>query len=92
MRVTILGKHWEFVIEPVPGTSLGLCDPPDKPHKKITVDPKAEKKDALLMEVVLHEALHAACWSLDEDYVDEYARDAARLLAKLGFRRIKEDE
>ena len=37
--------------------------------------------------VILHEALHAALWDLDEQAVDEISTDAGRLLWRLDWRK-----
>jgi len=43
------------------------------------------------LEVLIHEALHAANWDLDEAAVQETAEDIAKILWKLGYRRELED-
>lgn len=39
------------------------------------------------LEVLLHEALHAALWDLDEEVVTETAEDLSRLLWGEGYRK-----
>jgi len=89
MHISVIGKRWKVVFGHVKPDSLGLCDPYDQPRKQITISTKLAKsgKDLMLMETALHEILHAACWSLDEEYVEGYAHAAARALYRLGFRR-----
>jgi len=41
------------------------------------------------LETAVHEALHACCWSKGEDKVTITAKDLARFLWRLGWRRIK---
>lgn len=37
------------------------------------------------LEVAIDEALHACCWDLDNDVVDEIAKDVQLYLTRLGF-------
>lgn len=39
-----------------------------------------------LLEVIIHEFLHAADWSKDEEWVERVAADLARFLWRLGYR------
>ena len=39
------------------------------------------------LETVIHEALHACDWRMKEDKVDIIAKDIARFLWRLGYRR-----
>lgn len=87
MRVTLNGKRWLLFYAPLDGDD-GQCDAPNKRNKRITVDPRVKFNDRQHMEIVLHEMLHAADWAMDEEYVDAYATEAARVLYKLGFRRV----
>lgn len=87
MRVRILGKFWDFVR--VPGNLLrgadGDCDPPSAKGKRIRVWDKLNGERELA--VTIHEALHAADWHKDEEWVEQVGEDIARLLWRLGYRR-----
>jgi len=85
MHAMIRGKRWRILHRRLKHED-GWCDKPDVKDKAITIDPRCRSNDARYLEVVLHEALHAAVWDLDEEVVAEYARDVARLLHRLGFR------
>lgn len=87
MIAKILGRNWRIERTRVAG-HWGTCDTPTTNGKAITLDPalKGEK----LLEYAIHEALHAANWSLDEEFVETYAKDAARLATRLGFRQAEE--
>lgn len=89
MFANILGKRYRVVFTRMKNHD-GWCDNPNTPHKKLSIDPCVRRNDQKYMEIVLHEALHAAVWSLDEEYVAGYAKDAARLLYRLGFRCVAE--
>lgn len=88
--VTVNGKRWRLVFEPLTKGDLGRCQSPTTPGKKIIISPSVKHDDQLYLETVLHEILHAAVWNLDEEFVEEYARAAARTVIKLGFRRTEE--
>lgn len=40
------------------------------------------------LETTIHEALHACSWKTSEEQVDRTAKDVARFLWNLGYRRI----
>jgi hypothetical protein len=83
MRLTILGKRWNLRF----ARNLknrGDCDPPAAPGKEIRVE--SSLRDEERLEVLIHELAHAGMWNLDEEFVDQFARDAARALWRLGYR------
>lgn len=80
-------QYWGVAFTNAPEGDSGLCMPPNTKHKKILIDSEAKNDDFELLSTLLHEALHAACWSLDEEYVDMYSRDAAKLAIDMGFKR-----
>jgi hypothetical protein len=84
MYVTIGGKKYRLTWARMKADD-GTCDPPTQRGKRITIDPRVRRDSRKYMETVLHELLHAAVWSLDEEYVRTYAHDAARILHRLGF-------
>jgi len=86
--VTILGKRWRLSFAPHLGRNLGTCEHPETPSKTIRI--QAGLKGTELVEVLIHEMLHAANWHLNEEFVDHFCRDAARALKRLGL--LREDE
>ena len=66
----------------------GLCDNPETIGKKIRV--RKSLTGERLLEVILHELEHAADWDKDEEAVEEIARERARILTRLGYK--KNDE
>lgn len=64
---------------------MGECDPPDMRGKQIRV--RKTLRGERLLEVLLHEMLHAAYWDMDETAIDITARDIARALWRAGYRR-----
>ena len=94
VRAFILNnKRWRFSRKYDLGRSaeghpvLGKCDPPDQPNKGIRV--LATLKGEKELDTIIHEALHAAAWTvLDEGFVDQTAEDLARLLWRLGYRKV----
>lgn len=67
----------------------GDCDSPDTPNKEIRI--QAGLKGRLKLEALLHEMLHAADWSKDEEWIHYTAADIARELTKLGYTDGKTD-
>lgn len=69
--------------------TVGLCDPNGNPDKKISINWKDidnEFSEKMLLEVLLHEFLHASLEDLKEEVIDEIARDGAKFLYKVGWR------
>lgn len=85
MNVKVGGKVWGFHRKRMRGQYDGLCDPPDKPGKTITVD--ARLKDEEELEVIVHELMHALDWHKSEEAVDGGAKDFARVLWRMGYRK-----
>jgi hypothetical protein len=83
VRVKILGKHWNLRFAPNLANQ-GDCDPPTARGKEIRVASRLRGEERL--EVLLHELVHAGIWNLDEQFVDQFAHDAARVLWRLGYR------
>jgi len=86
MRIKIKGKMWDFVRTQFDVTKQwGSCDRPGVKGKKIKVAAKLRGVNEL--NTIIHECLHAGFDSLDEEHVDEFATDLARVLWRLGYRR-----
>jgi len=85
MHISILGKRWDLRFSKTPADRRGDCDAPTTPHKQIRISDKLEGEEEL--EVIIHELRHAASWHVDEDYITREARDIARVLWRLGYRR-----
>lgn len=93
MHITILGKRWELkhVDARTMPTALGACEAPGSPHKEIRIRKNLHGKEHL--DVCIHEMLHAADWSKDEnDWIAPVASDIASALWRLGYRRKGHDE
>lgn len=99
MRISVLWKRWDLLFVPekdladtVPrkkaARCYGDCDSPDERNKQIRIaeDLTGEVK----METVIHELLHAGDWGRSEEYVEQHAKDIARVLWRLGYREIEE--
>ena len=69
-------KVWELIY--VEMEDLGLCDAPDRRSKKIKINKQLSGR--IKLEIIIHEALHACAWDLDEEAVSETAKDISRLL------------
>lgn len=89
--ITIAGKRWTWRWWPFGRIDVdGTCDPPTVSRKEIRIRDSLQRIDRQrrLMEVAIHEAMHASCWPLAEDVVTQGAEDIADLLWKLGYRRV----
>lgn len=83
MRIKIMGKYWELRF--VPNLkNHGDIDPPSKPKKAIRI--KSTLVGAIELETIIHEIVHAGNWHLDEEFVEPFCHDLARILWKLGYR------
>jgi len=94
MRFKIMGKWFNLIfgkppLHPFYGRVRGLTRIDTKP-RLVEVDDKLHGEERL--EVVLHELVHAAGWHIDEEFVERFAEDTARLLWRLGYRNVKEDQ
>lgn len=90
VRFRIRGRVWGFVRRKLPSGTFGLCDPPAKPGKRISIDNRLRGR--LEMDTTIHELLHAACWDLSEEAVDETATDISRALWRIGYRKVDLDD
>lgn len=92
MIVSLLSRRWKLVFRPLgrikfDGEGIrGYCSSPDQPNKTIEIDSRLEGEEEL--EVLLHEMGHAANWSLSEEHITQQSRDIAKVLWRLGYRRI----
>ena len=94
MRFTLNSKRWTFKRETIrrklPGgrVVLGDCSSPDEKYRVVRVDSRIQGEEEL--DVILHELLHAAAWDvLDESFVDSTATGIARLLWRIGYRKVE---
>lgn len=84
VRITLLGKRWNLRFVPLVKND-GDCDSPNTPGKEIRIDNRLSGER--LLEILIHECRHAADWSRDEEFIAQEAKDMARVLWKLGYRR-----
>ena len=82
ITVTIRNKRYRIEFAQLEDCR-GSCDPLTQTAKTIWIDSRLTGEE--LVEVAIHEAIHAACWDLDETAVMESARDIARMLTRLGL-------
>lgn len=85
MRVKIRGRYFRLTFERLPRGTDGLCE---MESRRIKIR-KSQGGEAQL-DTLLHELLHAAHWDLAEESIEETARDVARVLWRLGYRRNPE--
>ena len=78
---TFNGKQYKIILDSLDGN----CDTDD--YLWLIVERDLSKRVGL--ETAIHESLHACDWSANEDKVTTTARDIARFLWRLGFRKEK---
>tara|TARA_R110002020_G_scaffold93177_6_gene224942 strand:+ start:833 stop:1120 length:288 start_codon:yes stop_codon:yes gene_type:complete len=87
--VNVAGKRWGFRFVSMPDkndkTCKGYCESPDKKNKEIVIKEDMPPKEEL--DTTLHELLHAADWSKDEEWVEQVGTDIAKILWRLGWRK-----
>lgn len=88
MIVTILGKRWRLRFTRLK-KQRGDIDAPETPNKEIRICSTLSGEEEL--EVIIHELRHAADWWRDEQVIEREARDLARTLWRLGYRRMRNE-
>lgn len=83
-RIKILGRWWKLRLTPHMRDHRGKCDPPYASGKTILIDSRLRGQE--LLEVLIHEMTHAANWHLDEEFVEQFGKDVARALWRIGYR------
>lgn len=81
------GRRWKIRWDQIPAreNALGYCE---TPGQMIVIDPRMAGVG--LLEVAIHESLHACLPDADEAAVTETAADVAQLLWRVGYR-LEED-
>lgn len=87
MKVKLNSQYWNYVKQKLESGKRGEVDSPSTPNKTIYIDPKLVDEEEL--EVNIHEAMHALDWTKDEHYVTEHAKELARYLWRLGYRKVE---
>lgn len=86
LRITLLGKRWNLIFKALGRQRCwGFCQDPKTPRKEIHIDSRLKGQHQL--EILLHEMMHACDWRADEEIITQQARDMARVLWKLGYRK-----
>jgi hypothetical protein len=87
-RVKINGRWWRIRLVParcLPTDTLGDCDHPPGRHPTIRIRQALSQRR--MVEITVHELLHACLPSLDESCVTDTAAVIGRALFSLGYRR-----
>ena len=87
METTQTINEVTYTIREVDGRKLrgryGSCDNPRQPDPEIWI--RKNMADVKKVEILLHEMIHAAWFSIDEDDVDRVAKDMVKALVALGL-------
>jgi hypothetical protein len=79
-KVFIGREKWTILRCKVPRDRWGDCN-----HDEKTIRVSDRLSGTCLLNVLLHEMIHARWWCLDEGEVDEFAEEAAGVLESFGF-------
>jgi hypothetical protein len=86
---TLAGVKWLLRFTRLRGAAAGWANWPDPKNplteRKILVDERL--KGRALLETIIHECLHACFPQMSEETITEAARDIARVLWSLGYRK-----
>ena len=69
---------------------LGECDDPTVKNRAIRIKPNLAP--FLELDVLLHEMDHASDFKKGEDYVNQHATEKSKVLWRLGYRRLDQEE
>jgi hypothetical protein len=84
VRAKIGGKRWEIVFTNCISSKLdGDCYPPNGKTRKIRVRKNLPQEREL--EILIHEVLHAALWIVDEQVIEQTAKDLQTILSERGY-------
>lgn len=87
MDVMIRGRRWKLLAtNNLPKTIDGCCDDPRSINKSIRI--RKSLKGRLELETIIHECSHAGHWDLAEEAIQEMSFDLARILYRLGYRKV----
>jgi len=89
-KIRILDKIWLF--KRVKNLSkkkgvFGLIDHPTAKNKTLSID--ADLRDMHELEILIHEFLHGADWTKDEEWIVAASTDLAKFLWRLGYRKCE---
>lgn len=89
MRCKLGGKWWQFRYANM--VDYGDCTDPGKADGRL-IRVRASQSERDMLDTIVHEALHACRAELAEEAVADTASDIARLLWRLGYRRVVDDK
>lgn len=87
-KFKICGRLYTILSVPrhtLPDQSDGFCDAPSERQKRIRI--ADDQGGQLELDTLIHEVIHAADWNQSEEWVTQVARDLARILYKMGWRK-----
>lgn len=85
--ITIDGKRWRLCYVPMRKFD-GLCDRPDTKNKQVRIARRLKRYPRALAETLAHEIIHASCFDLAEERVEQIAADIIRILEQEGCLRV----
>lgn len=71
-------------------TDCGLTESPKLKGKRIFIRENLPPQREL--DTIIHECLHAADWWKDEEWIEDVAHDIARVLWRLGWRKVEKHD
>lgn len=91
MQTYIRNRRYKLrFTDELPRNVDGECDPPNVPNKEIRISSRLSGER--LLAVLLHETIHGGLWDIEEPAVDQLSSDQARILWRLGYRRMEQPD
>lgn len=87
MRIKLRNRYFHFAFGRLDRQHDGVCD-----FEKRTITVRRSLQGERQLEITLHELLHACHWDLDEQAVDETAKNLSKVLWRLGYRRQENND
>jgi hypothetical protein len=82
MRIKLRERYFTLLRCRLPQGVDGNCHLEDR-----TIKVRKNLRGERELEVLIHEMLHGCYWDLDEEAIESSARNIARVLTRLGYRR-----
>lgn len=83
VHVNLRRRRYRMMSHRLDKNTGGYCNPPMEPGRDIGIC-STIKDPEIILEILIHEMLHACHWDLDESVIEESAACIAKALVKLG--------
>lgn len=90
MRIKILGQYYKLRFINNLGPYMGQVDTPESKNKELHIKKNLEPFEEL--DTTLHELNHILYPQADEAFIEKASTDEAKVLWKLGYRKLNAEE